>query len=98
MDETENECSIKLPRSLNGAFVSDLSDALHASRGHALTIDASNVEHVGGLCAQLLLSARKTWRAEDRKFRFCNATEHFVRDIELLGCQIDLFKEKEDVG
>lgn len=33
-------------------------------RGRPLDIDASQVERLGGLCLQVLLSARKTWRED----------------------------------
>ena len=33
-------------------------------RGNPLDIDASQVERLGGLCLQVLLSARNTWRAD----------------------------------
>jgi chemotaxis protein CheX len=44
------------------------AERLHAQltelRGRPLDIDASQVERVGGLCLQVLLSARNTWRAD----------------------------------
>lgn len=33
-------------------------------RGHPLDIDASQVERLGGLCLQVLLSARNTWQSD----------------------------------
>lgn len=33
-------------------------------RGNPLEIDASQVERLGGLCLQVLLSARNTWHAD----------------------------------
>jgi chemotaxis protein CheX len=35
-----------------------------ALRGGPLEIDASQVERLGGLCLQVLLSVRKTWAAD----------------------------------
>jgi len=44
------------------------AERLHARlvelRGQPLEIDASQVERLGGLCLQVLISARNTWRAE----------------------------------
>jgi len=44
------------------------AERLHARllelRGQPLDIDASQVERLGGLCLQVLLSARNTWRAD----------------------------------
>lgn len=44
------------------------AERLHARllelRGQPLDIDASQVERLGGLCLQVLMSARNTWRAD----------------------------------
>lgn len=44
------------------------AERLHARllelRGQPLDIDASQVERLGGLCLQVLVSARETWRAD----------------------------------
>jgi chemotaxis protein CheX len=44
------------------------AERLHARllelRGQPLDIDASQVERLGGLCLQVLISARNTWRAD----------------------------------
>ena len=41
-----------------------LKAELLAKRGQAVTVDASGVERLGGLCLQVLLSARKSWAAD----------------------------------
>ena len=44
------------------------AERLHARlselRGQPLDIDASQVERLGGLCLQVLISARNTWQAD----------------------------------
>jgi chemotaxis protein CheX len=44
------------------------AERLHARllelRGHPLDIDASQVERLGGLCLQVLISARNTWQSD----------------------------------
>src|SRR5215472_3865895 len=44
------------------------AERLHARlmelRGQPIDIDASQVERLGGLCLQVLISARNTWRAD----------------------------------
>ena len=44
------------------------AERLHAQltglRGRPLDIDASQVERLGGLCLQVLISARNTWQAD----------------------------------
>lgn len=41
-----------------------LKAELLARRGADLTIDASAVDRLGGLCLQVLLSAKRTWQAD----------------------------------
>ena len=44
-------------------------------RGHDLDLDAADVERVGGLCLQVLLAARQTWAADQKKIRLINPSE-----------------------
>lgn len=41
-----------------------LRGELLALRGQAVSLDASRVERLGGLCLQVLLSARRTWATD----------------------------------
>ncbi len=90
-----NNTLIRLPRSLNGAYLPDLSEALEANRGEAVALDAEEVEHLGGLCLQMLISAWKTWQSEDHSFEILNPSEGFSRDLRLLGCEIGFFNGQE---
>jgi chemotaxis protein CheX len=54
-----------LPAVLDLQAAEPLRAELMALRGKGLSIDASNVSRLGGLCLQILMSARKLW-AEDR--------------------------------
>lgn len=57
------------------------AERLHARltelRGHPLEIDASQVERLGGLCLQVLLSARNTWGADGRTATITHASAAF---------------------
>ena len=57
------------------------AERLHAEltgvRGRPLDIDASQVERLGGLCLQVLLSARATWRADGQPARITQASPAF---------------------
>jgi chemotaxis protein CheX len=41
-----------------------LQASLLALRGQPVVLDAAQVERLGGLCLQVLLSARRTWEAD----------------------------------
>jgi chemotaxis protein CheX len=53
--------AITLPDVLDIQAIEPLRAALLAARGRPLALDGSRVERLGGLCLQLLLSARSTW-------------------------------------
>ena len=91
---SENDV-IRLSRSLNGAYLPDLCEALDGLRGGDAKLDASDVEHVGALCLQVLISARRTWKAEHHSLEILAASDEFIRDINLLGCQDPIFDMEE---
>lgn len=57
------------------------AERLHARltdlRGLPLDIDASQVERLGGLCLQVLISARNTWRADGKSAVISQASTAF---------------------
>lgn len=64
---------------------SGLHEQIVAARGTPLKIDASQVERLGGLCAQVLLAAQSAWRAEGCDFSIEGASEAFKDAARLLG-------------
>jgi len=53
--------AVVLPAVLDIRAAGPLKAEILALRGQALTLDASAVERLGGLCLQVLLSARAAW-------------------------------------
>ena len=51
----------------------------------ALALDASGVDRLGGLCLQVLLSARKTWAADGQPFTVRAASDAFAAQWEAFG-------------
>jgi chemotaxis protein CheX len=66
-----------------------LKAELAAHGGAALDLDASQVERVGGLCAQQLIAAALAWRGAGLAFRVTNASLAFSEDVARLGA-VDL--------
>ena len=52
---------LKLPQSLDVAALRAVQKDLLDRRGKATTIDASDVERIGGLGVELLIAARRQW-------------------------------------
>lgn len=64
MSELATPIVVRLQPVLDLQAAEPLRAELMAARGHPLTLDASQVTRLGGLCLQVLMSARKMW-AED---------------------------------
>ncbi len=55
---------LALPAVLDIRAAESLKADLLGLRGQPVALDVANVERLGGLCLQVLLSARKTWVAD----------------------------------
>ncbi|CAM5402679.1 STAS domain-containing protein [Frigidibacter albus] len=64
---------------------SPLSEAIRASKGQALNLDAGNVAHLGGLCLQVLLAAAASWRAAGQTLRINPRSQAFEDAVAMFG-------------
>ena len=64
-----------------------LKEAFLAMRGQPVEVDASGVQRLGGLCLQVLLSARRTWAADGADFRIADASTAFAETMTLFGAE-----------
>lgn len=62
-----------------------LRGALMEARGAPVQIDASKVQRVGGLCLQVLMSARQTWILDGAPLRIVNPSTEFTDGLALFG-------------
>lgn len=76
---------LALPESLGAAEAAGLADQLRALRGAPVEIDASAVRKMGGLCAQILLSAAATWRADATTLRLSEPSPEMVAALGHMG-------------
>lgn len=76
---------MRLAPRLDLAAASPLHSALLAARGDALTIDLSEVERIGASCAQVLVSAQKTWAADRVPLTFDQPSPEASAQLALLG-------------
>lgn len=86
MGEPENTtAALRLSKVLDLAAAATLKDDLAQFRGSAAVIDASDVQRLGTQCAQVLLSAQRTWLAENQTFEIKDASEAFREGLNRLG-------------
>lgn len=82
---------VSLAPVLNSAAAVGLSSELLAVRGRPLQVDAGEVRQIGGLCLQVLLSAGKTWAADDVAFALTPVSQALRDQASLFGA--DLFSD-----
>lgn len=86
---------LALPSILDLKAASPLASEFLARRGEELSVDASQVQRLGGQCLQVLLSAVMTWRADELPFAVVNASPDFIEGLRRLGITPDEFIDEE---
>jgi chemotaxis protein CheX len=77
-----------LPATLDLTAAAPLARELAAHRGQPLLIDASGVRRLGGLCLQVLLSARASWDADRLAFGVIDPSADFSAALGVFGADI----------
>lgn len=85
--------TIKLPEKLNTAAAEPLFRELIAARGNALTLDVGDVVQLGGLCCQVLISAKRTWEADEVALTFEGTPPAIFDGLESLGLSSEILIE-----
>lgn len=62
-----------------------LKAELLALRGHPVVLDASAVQRLGGLCLQILLSAKKTWAADGVNLSLGSVSQYWTEQWAAYG-------------
>ena len=95
MSETDtNIAEVSLCQVLDLQAAEPLRAELMALRGRPLHMDASQVSRLGGLCLQVLLSARVSWAEDGLPLRVEQASEGFLEQLAAFGApQIDFEPE-----
>jgi chemotaxis protein CheX len=80
-----------LPAHLDMPLAASLAEALLKRVGEPLAVDGSAVQRLGASCAQVLLAAARTWKAEGDALTLRNPSARFLEDLNLLGLEPDTF-------
>lgn len=87
--------TLTLPARLDLQSAKPLKADLVERQDGDVCLDAANVEWVGGLGVQLLLSAQAAWQANNHSLMIENASEAFVEGLRRLGVTADLMPVEE---
>ncbi|OWU84926.1 hypothetical protein ATO6_11535 [Oceanicola sp. 22II-s10i] len=77
--------SYRLPARLDLPAAEPLAQALRGRLGANMTLDGSDVTHLGALCLQVLLSAARTVRHAGHDFALVNASDRLTEQLASLG-------------
>ncbi len=83
----DTSSTLHLAKVLDFAAAAALKHDLTEFRGQGVVLDASDVQRLGTQCAQVLLSAQRTWLAESQTFEIKDASEAFLEGLTRLGVQ-----------
>ncbi len=78
---------------LDSAAAEGLRARLVAHQGDDLALDASNVEVIGGLCLEVILSAQHHWKTAGHSFSFSAHSANFHENLARFGLDMAFFKE-----
>jgi chemotaxis protein CheX len=77
--------TLRLSAVLDLKAAAPLKADLLAAKGESIEIDASQVQRLGGLCLQLLLSAQRSWATDGKTLRVINPSTDFADGLALFG-------------
>ena len=77
--------TVQLAETLDLKAAAPLRGMLIEARGAPVEIDASGVQRLGGLCLQLLLSAKATWATDGHPFVISAASLAFAEGARRMG-------------
>lgn len=76
---------VALEATLDVTQAASLKNTFLALRGKDIFVDASEVQHLGAQCGQILLSTQKTWDADGHVMRLDSVSASFTEGLRLLG-------------
>jgi chemotaxis protein CheX len=79
--------TLTLPSVLDIKAAEPLRVQLLAFRGQDVVLNASNVERLGALCLQILISAQQTWAREGLTVAIDQTSESFANQWNMFGAQ-----------
>ncbi|WP_420410597.1 STAS domain-containing protein [Hoeflea sp.] len=86
---------LKLPEVLDLNAANRLHEQVLAHKGENLELDASHVNRVGAQCMQILMSAAQSWQAEKQGFKVVEASDAYIKTLQLLGISDESLLPKE---
>lgn len=74
---------------LDSSSAGTLRDELVAAHGKDLVLDAGQVEQLGALCTEVLMSARHLWAEQKTSLTIENPTDQMMDNLGRMGLSLD---------
>lgn len=87
MTESASASRLQLIENLDLKAAAPLHSEFLSLRHMPLNVDASNVQRLGGLCLQVLMSAQATWAADAVSFAISSPSPAFQEALSLFGAE-----------
>lgn len=84
---------VSLGSKLDTASTAALRDEILSAEGEDLILDGSQVEQIGGLTLELLISVGALWRQAGQSVTLNNPSDQLVDDLKRLGLTPDTVLE-----
>ncbi|MFY0612052.1 MAG: STAS domain-containing protein [Hyphomicrobiaceae bacterium] len=84
-DDATKVGQINLPDNLDLSATVKLAELFSEKRGTALQVNASQVNRVGAQCLQILVSANKTWAADEHAFQIVEPSQALLECLANVG-------------
>ena len=85
-----------LARELDIKAAGPLAADLLKARGRDLSLNASEIDRVGGQCLQVLLSAAATWTADGAELTLEEPSPAFLDAVRIAGLELTQFTARND--
>jgi anti-anti-sigma regulatory factor len=82
---------VSLKARLDHAAAEALGHELRKQTGTDLTLDCANVSHIGGLAAETLVSAAKSWASADHTLQLINISAAMSDQLATMGLSAATF-------
>ena len=90
--------TLRLPDILDLTCAGPLAESFRALRGVELAVDAARVQRVGAQCAQVIMSAVATWKADEVALCVIDPSPELSETFSLLGIGLAEISTEEEAA
>jgi len=82
---SDDNTKIDLPERMDSSVAKDLYSQINSCKGKDVALNGESVRDIGGLCLQVLISAKEEWVREQNAFQIHDASEELQSFLTSVG-------------